>query len=63
MLLVDLESDPDETRDVSTVHLGVVKKYHARTMALAKTLAAPTAAPGSLQPEDLEKLRGLGYVD
>lgn len=68
-VLIDLESDPGETRDVAAAHPEVVAAHRARVTSLARKLAAeqlaadadPSAAP--LDPHWTERLRSLGYVE
>jgi arylsulfatase A-like enzyme len=64
--LYALAADPRELHDVAAAHPDVVARLSAEVDAWhAKALAArrPTeSAPGDLAPEELERLRSLGYV-
>lgn len=63
MLLVDLQTDPGEKRDVGATYPKVLSRYLQRTMQLADKLSATDAAVRGVDPSDLETLRVLGYVD
>jgi hypothetical protein len=60
--LVDLESDPNETRDVAASHPAVVERQRARMEALSGALAAPDAEVDALPDELIKRLRSLGYM-
>lgn len=60
--LVDLQSDRGETHDVADAHRDVVEAHARRIEELERRLGAPGAPETSLAPEDLERLRALGYV-
>lgn len=64
LVLIDLEQDPGETRDVAAQHPDVVEAHRKRVEALTRKLAAEpsTAAPAKPSRKWLERLRALGYV-
>jgi arylsulfatase A-like enzyme len=64
--LVDLESDPGETRDISARHPDIAARMLARIETLAGSLAAApqgTIEPTGLTPDDKRRLQMLGYVE
>ena len=65
--LYDLETDPDETRDVSEAHPLELERHRAflRAYAANASLRAPAAkAPGrEIDARTRERLRALGYLD
>jgi arylsulfatase A-like enzyme len=61
--LVDLRSDPEETRDVAGRHPDVAVMHARRMDELETLLAAPNVAPRGLNEEEAELLRSLGYLD
>jgi arylsulfatase A-like enzyme len=61
--LVDLAEDPGERRDVSSQNPSVVAAHRKRSTDLAQQLAATHAPPSELSPEDLVRLRALGYLE
>jgi arylsulfatase A-like enzyme len=63
LALVDLETDPQELRDVADQHPDVVAAHSARMDALEARLAAPAARAGTLSNEDADALRQLGYLE
>jgi arylsulfatase A-like enzyme len=63
VLLFDLESDPGELRDLSAERPDVLAEHRARIDVLSRSLATAGDAGQSLDEEDLERLRALGYVD
>jgi len=62
-LLVDLQRDPGETRNVAHVHSDVLSRHASRMDDLARTLGAPTATASRLSEEDRSRLRALGYAE
>ena len=62
-LLFHLERDPGETLDVADSHPQVLAELreHLRVY-LEEDEANPRAAPGQLEPEEIERLRALGYA-
>jgi len=62
-LLFDLEADPDEKRDLASVHPKVARLLAARIAFLASKLGARRAVEPTLPPEDRERLRILGYLE
>ena len=64
LVLVDLEQDPGETRDVAALHPGVADAHRRRVDEISAALAA-SGSPGSGAPDEewLDRLRSLGYVE
>jgi arylsulfatase A-like enzyme len=62
-LLFDLQTDPDEKRDVSALHPKVAQLLAARIAFISGRLSAHRAVEPSLPPEDRERLRILGYLE
>lgn len=67
-VLVDLEADPGETRDVAGLHPEVLRRQRERIAKLSAALAAdglPTEHGDEtpLDPEWVERLRSMGYVE
>jgi arylsulfatase A-like enzyme len=64
--LYEVRSDPDDQRDVAAAHPQVVARLSAQLAAWrAKALAARRpleTSAADLKPEELERLRSLGYV-
>ena len=61
--LLDLQEDPGETRDFAAAHPEILESHARRIDALAAELAAEGDRPEELSPEDLERLRALGYAE
>jgi arylsulfatase A-like enzyme len=61
--LYDLESDPQERRDLSNERPLVVLGHRKRLNALSAALAAAAAPQRELSDEDRERLRALGYLE
>ncbi|MCC6765549.1 MAG: sulfatase [Deltaproteobacteria bacterium] len=61
-LLFDLATDPGEQRDVSRARPERVEAFRADLEAFAKKHAATGASSVTLTPEQLERLKSLGYV-
>jgi len=62
-VLVDLESDPGETRNVTADHPDVAAAHRERVDALTRALAAPQLEPGRTPEEFRRRLRALGYLE
>lgn len=64
-VLLDLEQDPGETRDVSAQHPEIVAAHQRRVAELAQSLAATHPSAGPTRPSEdwLDRLRVLGYVE
>jgi len=62
--LYDLRVDPEETENLATRQPEVVRELIGRLQTF-KNEAAPRFGPGKgeIDPETLERLRGLGYVN
>ncbi|MGH0032659.1 MAG: sulfatase-like hydrolase/transferase [Myxococcota bacterium] len=65
LLLLDLEEDPGETRDVAAAHPEVVEAHRRRVETLTRELSARESAAGPRQESEvwLDRLRALGYVE
>jgi hypothetical protein len=66
--LYDLETDPDETRDVSEAHPLELERHRAFLRAYTakashSTPAAPNALDAEIDARTRERLRSLGYLD
>jgi hypothetical protein len=66
--LFDLEADPDETRNLVMEHADVTRRLVGELLAYADrqppiARAAESAAALDYDPEQLEQLRALGYVE
>jgi arylsulfatase A-like enzyme len=60
--LYDLEADPGETRDVAAGHADVLERLRAE-LPEPGTFAVPEGeTTAGITPEEIERLRGLGYV-
>ncbi len=62
-ILFDLKADPGERHDVAAENGNLVAAHQARIAELERALAAPEARPGTLSPDDRERLRALGYLE
>jgi arylsulfatase len=63
-VLFDLVSDPEEQRDRSQAHPGVLADHEGRIAALSRELStAREARSEALGPAERERLRVLGYLD
>lgn len=62
-LLFDLEADPDEERNLAAERADVMEQHRQRVAELTKIFAVQADDAGTLSPQDLERLRSLGYVD
>jgi arylsulfatase A-like enzyme len=62
LALVDLEHDAAEARNVAAMHPEVAARHAERLDALERHLGAPDAPEAALAPEDVMRLRALGYV-
>jgi hypothetical protein len=63
VLLFDLESDPDELHDLSESRPEILGAHRERIDELSLELATESATKQTLSPEDIERLRALGYLD
>lgn len=61
--LVDLGTDPDETRDVAGDHPDVATAQRARMDELTRALAAPDLQLDAVPEKFMSRLRALGYVE
>ena len=63
--LIDLESDPLETRDATALHPEVAEAHRRRVAELTEALAteALPTDPRPLDPEWTERLRAMGYLE
>jgi arylsulfatase A-like enzyme len=61
--LVDLDTDPGEKHDVAASQHEVVAEHRRRIDALSRELGAPDRQVGEILPEQLERLRVLGYLE
>ena len=62
--LLDLQEDPGEGKDVAAEHPEIVTSHAHRIEALAAELSASEAdRADALSPEDLKRLRALGYAE
>jgi arylsulfatase A-like enzyme len=61
-ILVDLDADPGEQRDVAAAHPDVAAAHRERVETLTRRLAAPEARAGKIGEVELERLRLLGYL-
>jgi arylsulfatase A-like enzyme len=62
MMLVDLQTDPQERHDVAAEHPDVVAAHRARIEELERELAAAGVDAAPLSEEDRRRLRALGYL-
>lgn len=66
VVLFDLERDPAETRNLAAEAEGVAAELHAELESwlerMVRRRPTPTAARKELDAEQIERLRGLGYV-
>ena len=62
-VLVDLERDAEESRDVAAEHPEVAAEHRRRMDELTRELAADAETVTFYSAEDLRRLRALGYVD
>lgn len=60
--LFDLEADPGETRDLAARYPEVSRGQARRMAEIARSLAATGDRPATLSPDDVRRLRALGYV-
>jgi arylsulfatase A-like enzyme/Flp pilus assembly protein TadD len=61
--LYDLDSDPNETRNVASERAGTVREMRDALRALEASAPEPAAIPAAaLDPETERRLRALGYV-
>jgi arylsulfatase A-like enzyme len=63
LVLVDLEADPAEQRDVAGEHPDVVEAIELRLAELSTSLAATEVERSALTEEDERRLRSLGYLE
>jgi arylsulfatase A-like enzyme len=61
--LFDLTNDPGEKRDVAAMHPAIVESLERRIDELAQRLGAEGDREEVLSPEDLGRLRALGYAE
>ena len=61
--LFDLAADPGEHTDVADRHPDVARRLEGALGELAGSPRTPAAGTVILDPETLEQLRALGYVD
>jgi arylsulfatase A-like enzyme len=61
-VLFDLESEAGELRDVAAEHPDEVKAHRERVETLSKRLAGESGVTQP-SPEDMERLRALGYAE
>ena len=62
LILIDLEADPAERRNVADEHPEVAAAHRARVDALSHSLAAPNAMTVPASSQMLDRLRQLGYL-
>jgi len=60
--LVDLESDPGETRDAAATHADVVARNRTRIEELSKRLTTRSPTERALSEREADALRALGYL-
>ena len=63
LLLVDLDADPGERRDVASLHPEVAAEHARRIDDLTARLGAGDVPPSRLTPDEERRLRGLGYLE
>lgn len=63
LILIDLEADPAEQKDVALAHPDVAAEHRARVAALGSALASASASVAPLSEDDRRRLRTLGYLD
>jgi arylsulfatase A-like enzyme len=63
IVLIDLEQDPDEQRDVAAEHPDIVLTHRVRIGTLGEQLAAKTTTVAPLSEDDRRRLRALGYLE
>jgi|SRR5579871_21221 len=60
--LYDIQADPEETRDLSQTRAAVAQQLNADLHAWMKTFPAQGQQKVKLDPESLQRLKSLGYV-
>ncbi|MBW2698150.1 MAG: sulfatase [Deltaproteobacteria bacterium] len=63
VMLFDLASDPRELEDLADRHPEILAAHRMRVDELSVELATGRTAQQDLSPEDIERLRALGYLD
>jgi len=63
VMLFDLASDPEELEDVEDRYPEILAAHRERIDELSLVLATGHDAKQNLSPEDIERLRALGYLD
>ena len=63
VMLFDLASDPQELEDVEDRHPEILAAHRKRIDELSLELATGHDMKQNLSPEDIERLRALGYLD
>jgi len=63
LVLINLEQDPKEQRDVAAEHPDIVLTHRVRIQTLGEQLAAKTTAVAPLSEDDRLRLRALGYLE
>jgi len=63
LVLIDLEQDPREQRDVAAEHPDIALTHRVRIQTLGEQLAAKAAEVAPLSEDDRLRLRALGYLE
>jgi hypothetical protein len=63
LVLVDLDADPGEERDVAGEYPEIVEAIEARLAVLSSALAATSVERAGPTEEDKRRLRSLGYLE
>lgn len=61
--MVDIETDPRETRDVAARFPEIVEEHRARMESLTTSLASADVGEPAIPEEQLRRLRILGYIE
>lgn len=61
--LFDLSSDPDEQHDLTASQPEIASRLRAELARILPSLLGPTLPEGAADPDDLEILRSLGYLE
>ncbi len=63
VLLFDLEADPDESKDLSKQKPEILSAHRKRVDEIVAKISTADQNAQRLSPEDLERLRALGYLE
>ena len=63
VMLFDLAADPDETNDLSKEKPAILKAHRKRVDELVAKISSTDRNEQRLSPEDLDRLRALGYLE